>query len=233
MKKPVLAATIVLSILGVSEFARADGEVQVRPIDVYISGFGGYSLPMNTDFSSSGITAADAELNNSPSFGGKIGVWFTAPRKRLGIDIGMELDATNSNPDLPGGQILQSNAGLVSPIALDLNTTYYGLQVLARIPIDATTDLPNGRWFPYIGVGGGGQRLSYQAAGTTEGKHTAPAFQGLGGVKVFLTKHIAVFTEGKYIHASHKMTFQGALGTAEADLNVNAVHGVGGLSVHF
>jgi hypothetical protein len=53
------------------------------------------------------------------------------------------------------------------------------------------------------------------------------------GGKVFLNKHIAVFGEGKYTHASHTMTFQSGPFTAAFDLSVNALHGVGGLSVHF
>lgn len=113
---------------------------------------------------------------------------------------------------------------------LDLNATYFGVNVLARIPIGVEPDLPNGRWFPYIGVGGGAQRLTLQAPGTTEGRNTSPAFQGLGGVKVFLTRHIAVFAEGKFIHASHTIDVEGG-GTIKLDLN--SVHGTGGLSLHF
>jgi hypothetical protein len=230
MKAFVTATLLLLCILGYSSFARAEEEIQVRPVDVYISGFGGYSFPFKTEFSSAGITAKDAELDNSPTVGGKIGIWITAPRKLLGIDIGAEIDVTHFSPDLPGGQVLQSNVGLVSPIALDFNATYFGLNVLARVPMSVTPDLPNGRWFPYIGLGGGGQRLTFQAAGANEGRHTAAAFQGLGGVKVFLFKHVAAFVEGKFIHASHTLEAQGG---PAANLTVNSVHGVGGLSFHF
>ncbi|OQW33494.1 MAG: hypothetical protein A4E19_03630 [Nitrospira sp. SG-bin1] len=138
---------------------------------------------------------------------------------------------TNFNPDASSGQVLSSSIGpgiLLS--TLELNATYFGINVLARFPMGITSDLPNGRWFPYIGLGGGGQRLTFQTAGTNECRNTAPAFQGLGGIKVFLTKHIAVFAEGKFIHASHTFGIQGG-GTVELDLN--SVHGVGGLSFHF
>lgn len=220
MRKNRLVLTLTLCILGFATFAQADDGVRVRPIDVYISGFGGYSFPFKTDLLFQGTTLiSDLELDKSPSFGGKVGMWFTAPRKALGIDIGVEGDVMNFNPDTPG--------------TLELNATYFGVHVLARMPIGVTEELPNGRWFPYVGVGGGGQRLAFEAPGTTEGRHTAPAFQGLWGAKVFLTKHIAVFGEGKFTYASHTLTFQSGFSTAEFDLTVHALHGVGGLSVHF
>jgi hypothetical protein len=113
---------------------------------------------------------------------------------------------------------------------LNLHATYFGINLMARLPMGVEPELPNGRWFPYIGLGGGGQRLTFQAPGTNEGRDTAPAFQGLGGVKVFLTKHIAAFAEGKFIHASHSLEVGGG---GSVDLTLNSVHGVGGLSFHF
>ncbi|MDH5668022.1 MAG: porin family protein [Nitrospira sp.] len=210
----------MLGFLGLAATAQAEEGIRVRPIDVYISGFAGYSFPFKTDFSYQGTTLiSDLELDKSPSFGGKAGMWFTAPRKRLGIDIGVEADVTNFNPD--------------TPRTLELQATYFGVHVLARVPMEVTQELPNGRWFPYVGFGGGGQRIAFEAPGTTEGRHTAPAFHGLWGAKVFITKHIALFGEGKYTHASHTLTFQNPFSTADFDLTVRALHGVGGLSVHF
>lgn len=220
MKRNTLAVLLVLGFLSLATLAHAQEGVRVRPIDFFVSGFGGYSFPFKTDVEFDGVTVGrDLELNNSPSFGGKFGIWFTGPRKKLGMDIGVEADVTNFTPDTAG--------------SLELNATYFGVHVLARVPMGATQELPNGRWFPYIGFGGGGQRVAFEAPGTTEGRHTAPAFQGLWGAKVFLTKHIAVFGEGKFTYASHTLTFQDAFSTAEFDLTVHALHGVGGLSIHF
>jgi hypothetical protein len=177
MKAIVSVTLLLLCIVGYSESARAQEEVRVRPVDVYISGFGGYSFPFKTDISLAGVTLSDVKLDNSPTLGGKIGMWVTAPRKTLGIDVGVEIDVTNFNPDASRGQVLSSSVGPVGLIAtLDLHATYFGVNVLARSPMGITPDLPNGRWFPYIGVGGGGQRLTFQAPGTNEGRQTAPAF---------------------------------------------------------
>lgn len=225
MRIIVSAALLLSCILGYSESARAGEEVQVSPIDVYISGFGGYSFPLKTDLIQGGIRVKDAELDHSPSFGGKVGVWFTAPRKIMGIDLGAEIDVTHFHPNLPGGQLLSSNIGPVrTTSSFDLNATYYGINVLARLPIGVSSELPSGRWFPYIGVGGGAQQLRADVPGLKV-SDTAPAFQGLAGVKVFLSQYLAVFAEGKFLHASHN--FEGVI---SADLNT--FHAVGGVALH-
>lgn len=220
MKGVVSAMPLVLCVLLVSGLARAQEqeEVLVKPVDIYISGFGGYSFPFKTDFSFGGTTLlTDVDLENSPSFGGKIGTWITAPRKNLGIDVGVEFDVTHFNPNPQG--------------TLELSATYLGINVLARVPMGVSSELPNGRWFPYVGVGGGGQRLTMTIPGLDDGRSTAPAFQGLGGVKVFVTRHIAIFAEGKFLYASHNQKFEGT--SATLDLDLMSVHGVGGLSFHF
>lgn len=209
---------LLFCLLGYSQSALAQEEVRVRPVDVYISGFGGYSFPFKTDLSFEGLTASNVELKNSPTFGGKIGLWITAPRKAVGIDIGFELDVTHFTPDVK------------IPNTFEFDATYFGINVLARVPMGVTQDLPNGRWFSYLGIGGGGQHLTIRVPGD-KGRNTAPAFQGLGGVKVFITRHIAVFAEGKFIHASHNQGVEAANTPLELDLN--SVHGTGGLSVHF
>jgi hypothetical protein len=220
MGKAALAVFLMTCTLCFSTVASSDEGVRVRPIDFYVSGFGGYSSPLESDLTFRGTTiSSHYQLEQSPSFGGKVGMWFTAPRRTLGIDVGAEVDVTNFHPDTPG--------------SLELSATYFGVHMLARVPMGVTQELPNGRWFPYIGVGGGGQRLTFEAPGTTEGRHTAPAFQGLWGAKVFLSKHIAVFGEGKYTRASHTMEFQYGSVILPFDLTVHALHGVGGLSLHF
>lgn len=79
-------------------------------------------------------------------------MWLTAPRKALGIDFGAELDITNFHPDQEGGQVLMTNAGFpVITNAVDLYATFAGINVLTRLPLDVTPELPNGRWFPYVG----------------------------------------------------------------------------------
>ena len=231
MKALVLAIPLLVCVVGYSESARAQEEIRIRPIDGYFSGFGGYSFPFKTDFSFPGLTLRDVELDNNPSLGAKLGMWFTAPRKTLGIDVGAEIDVTSFHPYASKGQVVSTNLGLSQFVStFDFHALYFGVNVLARIPMGVTPELPNGRWFPYIGVGGGGLRLTFQLPGMNESQSTAPAFQGVGGVKVFITKHFAAFAEGKFIHASNSIEVQFS---GSGDLTINSVHGVCGLSFHF
>lgn len=238
MRKTILWFMLMSCVLVWAESARADEEVQVRPIDVYLSLYGGIASPFKTDVTEStpaiSVTGKDSKLENSASIGGKAGLWLTAPRKSLGLDLGLELDVTNFGPDQKAGQVLTTTSGFnVVTDSVNLNATLIGINFLARLPVGVTADLPNGRWYPYLGVGGGLERLTFQTAGSTEGKDSSPAFQGLGGIKVFLFKHLAVFAEAKFTHASHTLEFQGPGITVSDKLTVNALHGVGGLSFHF
>lgn len=231
MKAIISVTLLLLCIVGYSESARAQEEVLVRPVDGYFSGFGGYSFPFKTDFSFPGLTLRDVELDNNPSLGAKLGMWLTAPRKTLGIDVGAEIDVTRFHPYASSGQVVSTNLGLAQLVTtFDFHALYFGVNFLARVPMGVTPELPNGRWFPYIGVGGGGLRLTFQLPGRNESQSTAPAFQGVGGVKVFLAKHFAAFAEGKFIHASNSIEVQGS---GSGDLTINSVHGVVGLSFHF
>lgn len=220
MRPTVLVVVTLVGVFGLIEVVQEQEATHVNPVDVYISGFGGYSFPFKTDVTVSGLfgsgVVSDVDFEDSPSFGGEIGMWFTGQRKTWGIDVGMEVDVTHFDPDPT------------------LNATYFGINVLARVPMGVAPDLPNGRWFPYIGLGGGAQHLVSDEFAGTKPTHTAPAFQGLGGVTVFLLKHLAVFVEGKFTHASHRfdVNFQG-VGTIRNEFTVNSVYGVGGLSLHF
>jgi hypothetical protein len=56
MKAVVSSMLLLLCVLGYSESTRAEEAVRIRPVDVYISGFGVYSFPLNTDVSIGGFT---------------------------------------------------------------------------------------------------------------------------------------------------------------------------------
>lgn len=77
-------------------------------------------------------------------------------------------------------------------------------------------------------------------------RHTAPAFQAKGGIKVFLFKYVAAFAEAKYTHAFHdglttdRFGQSGVIFGNETGLIVNpyestirTIHVHAGLSIHF
>jgi len=234
-------------LIAVPMSALAQDQPRIKPVDFYISLFGGGNSPLKTNITETGpgvnVTGMDAKLDGSASIGGKIGMWATGPRAKTGVDFGAELDITNFNPDLKGGQVLSASGtvggapvvGIVtSPV--ELNSTIVAVNLLVRLPIGVTDELQNGRFFPYAGIGGGFETTSFCPAQCVEkATDTALAFQALAGFKVFLFRHVALFGEYKFTHASHTFETQslptGAIITDELDLNVN--HFVGGLSFHF
>jgi hypothetical protein len=80
------------------------------------------------------------------------------------------------------------------PNRIEFGVDNLAVSLLFRYPIWATTDLPHGRWYPYVGIGGGFQRARLSTQGYEETSYS-PLFQGLVGVKFFLIKHVAIFGE--------------------------------------
>jgi len=81
---------------------------------------------------------------------------------------------------------------------------------------------PNGRWFPYVGIGVGMHQMAMRPGGSrgisvfccTPGgnretnpipdqRDTTVGWQALGGVKAHLFKYMAFFVEAKYLQAHH------------------------------
>ncbi len=244
---------------------------QVPLWDFSVSAFGGGAFPFRTDYRiddyDSG-TIKNVTLKNSVSFGGKLAVWTTGLRSRTGLDFGAELDITEYFPDVntatqrtpyPGGATLSLTAR-----PADLDATIIALNLLLRYPVAATSEFPHGRWYPYLGIGGGAEiarkkgtpvfgvgvgvciegqgcmALTPQAP--TDVTDTAPVLQVLAGAKLFFTRHIALFAEYKFTHASHTFEYPyvfcdsgGCMpgGTHTEHFSTNVNHVVGGLAVHF
>jgi len=241
----VIGMVVVAFLFGLPWLAAGQDEVGVKTIDRYISVFGGVAFPLRTDVTEVGpgtnLRVQDVELDDSRSIGGKIGMYTTQFRASTGIDFGFELDITNFTPDQKGNQIRNASGtlgGVPVPAVvtnhININSTLFAVNLLARKPIGVTQDFPSGRWSPYVGIGGGVQTSTFEPPGTIkEGRQRDPAFQGLAGVKAFLTQHVALFGEYKFTHASHTFETQsgGAIITNKFTFNVN--HLVGGIAFHF
>ena len=221
---------------------------QVPSWDVSLGAFVGGALPFGTDVQSSGqtmglpfsFTAKDLSLKDSVSFGGTLTGWWTGLRDQTHLDVGLGLDVTQSYPDMKAqnAPVWGTIAGLpVSGISapwpkVGISSTLVGFDALIRWPLGVTPDLPNGRWYPYLGVGGGPDiaRATLEGSSSTD---TTAALEVLGGVQFFLTRHLAVFAEYKFTHASHTFTFTGPT-YHETDTGTgNVNHVVGGLAWHF
>lgn len=208
-----------------------------------LSGYAGRNIIENTtvdfDADSIGLQAEleDVVLTSSTSFGGRVTAWRLSDDHVL-PEIGFGLDFVAYESELPtqtvqgdgsvGGIPAIFTVALLSPITF----TSYGGSVTfqARYPVGASPAFPEGRWYPYMGLGGGAQRTKADWAGDSDWD-VGPFVQGFVGVKVFLARHLALFTEYKRTHASHDFNFseQGA----KLDLSFDVNHVVAGLGVHF
>ena len=219
---------------------------QERPWDVSLGAFVGGALPFGTDVQASGstlgvpfvFTGKDVSLKDSVSFGGKLTGWWTGLRERTHLDVGLGLDVTQAYPDIKAQTVAATGSVGGVPVVgasftkVGISSTLVGIDALVRYPLGVTPDLPNGRWTPYLGVGGGADiaRATWQGASDTD---TAAALEVLGGVQVFLTRHLALFAEYKFTHADHTFAFTlpSIQETDKGTGNVN--HLVGGLAWHF
>jgi opacity protein-like surface antigen len=229
--------------LGMLLVASLHAAVQAEPLpwDLSLSIFGGYSVPFSTDVkitdpaAAADLTATGARLTAGLSVGGKLTAWRRRGVRGQGPDLGLELDVTRFGPDLRSQTTAASGiiAGNLTTQAtlteVELDTTIVAINLLARFPMSVRDDLPNGRWYPYVGIGAGAAVTSAKSVVGISDTSTEPAFQFLGGIKYFVTSHVGIFAEYKFTHASHEFR----LATTREQIIINASHLVVGLAAHY
>ncbi|WP_447977165.1 outer membrane protein [Candidatus Nitrospira bockiana] len=215
-----------------------------RGMDFSIAGFGGWSIPLQQDLTvtdsdptiGDNYTAKNLSLKHSPSLGLKATAWTSAVRDRLGIDLGLELDYMHFRPTLKEQDADATGSDVDSPVVgvttsrTRLRAHLIALNVMVRWPLGVSPAFPHGRWYPYVGAGGGVQitRAIAAESGMSD-TSTAALWQALAGVKFFVTRHVALFGEYKHTYADHAFTF----GTSRQELTVQANHLLAGLAFHF
>ena len=184
-------------------------------------------------------------FEDSGTFGAKLTVWHLPRKYSWQPQIGFEIDGTKFTADVPPQTIDGEGTGAISGLPLGDVTLFtrreFGVDNLAvnllfRYPIWATPDMPQGRWYPYVGIGGGMQRarLTESSTGHQETSYS-PLFQGLVGVKFFLIKYLSVFGEAKWSQGWHHFTYSESLvppGYREG-FAIATAHLVGGVALHF
>jgi Outer membrane protein beta-barrel domain len=226
--------TIIVAMTGLSS-AFADDLY-----DISLSGFAGFAIPLTTTVNqtnatqSTNFTAQDVKLDSSGSYGMKLTAWTTALRPKNGFDLGIELDHTRFSADT---RAQTASAGGVSQgVAVQsafVNKNEVGIRSIAvnalfRIPYGVTEALPHGRWYPYVGVGGGVQRATMRLTDGSEDSNSALLVQGLAGIKIFIVKHVAIFGEYKFTYADHSFVFD-----ATRNETIQAHHMTFGVALHF
>lgn len=233
-----------------------------RPGELYVAGFGGYTFGGSsfTNALTAGAPTRGFTLNDSGIYGLKIG-YFMPDRLNW---LGFEVEGFNTSPNLkpsvngPGGTPLPGASLRVTTLAfnaiirgkfacgpsrnapsrrttaethrttVETNRSAYGHEEDTFCPLQPYLGAGLGVFFADTNGFGGGNRGSDNAV---------PGFNGLAGVRYFLTEHIAVFGEYKYNRATfHFQNVGAALGPGQpgglsGDYSVHNV--VGGLSFHF
>lgn len=220
--------------------ASAQEETSPPQIDPYIALFGGVALPSTTDrrvddlSANAHFTVLDGGYASSPSLGGKVGMWFPGLRPSTGLDFGLGIDVTNYQPDIKAGT--RRATATVNGVTVtgtssraaetDINSTLVALNLLLRAPLFVSEAFPHGRLYPYLGGG-----IGFQSSKPPSGfaSQLDPAFEGLAGLNVFLTRRVALFTEYKFTHAEQTFNF----GTQNQTVTFNVSHVVAGLAFHF
>lgn len=260
MKTRISAMICLLCVLSYPLSTRADDElptISSGTIEPYISFMAGVSLPFDADATfQNGDVERDVDYQMKQSIGGNAGIWFPTRNKLAGFDLGGEIEGFVWYPDVaccrPGfnGSILAD--GSFEGTTTEMQGIYVGANFMIRVPMAISEAYPNGRWFPYVGVGGGAHQLSFRPGGfrgndgsdaVTDHRHTAPAFLAKGGVKVHLFKYLAAFAEAKYTHAFHSGLGTDRFGQSQVgeaplfldiyESTIRTIHVHAGLSLHF
>jgi hypothetical protein len=241
-------------------------------IEPYLSFFAGIAVPRSADATFTDGTqptvVKDVDYQTKHSFGGNAGIWFPTRDKLWGFDLGFEItgmlwyadvacckDFYNNDPTGNFQKDGIANRGTTT----EINGIYIGPNFLIRYPLAISEAYPNGRWFPYVGIGVGAHQLAMKPGGQratgffraiTEERDTTVGFMGVGGIKAHLFKYVSVFAEAKYIHAHHTglttdrygnsgqafgddLISQGELIVNRYESTIDTILAHGGMSIHF
>ena len=215
LPRHLMAAIVLVALIlpGLEDRARAE---------VYIAGQVGGAFPQdlrNVEGTGTiqGVVFNDLNLANTLMYGGKLGYFFEDPGLQW---LGAEIEVFAGNPHVKS-QVITAPGGGPTAAALGngshLRTLTSALNVIARYP--------GARWQPYVGLG-----LAYVNAKLSDEGFTvsdsAPGVNLLAGVKVFVTRDLSVFAEGKYTYSSFQFEDAGVVGAG-----IKGVYSVPGVMV--
>jgi len=253
MKRPTWA-TVHAIVLALTALLFLPLQAQAeRDWEFSVGAFGGKAFHSNEEIKFNAgaatgfgaVTAHGVNLNDSLTFGAKITAWHLPRQYKWQPQIGLELDYTNFtadlDPQITGATGTSFTPGFEAGSVIftrhqDLGVNIVAANLLFRYPVWATPEMPQGRWYPYVGAGIGVQRthLSDSSVSHQETSYS-PAIQGLAGIKFFIFRNFALFGEWKRTTGWGTFTYDGAgfpPGFSEkVTIASNLV--VGGIAIHF
>lgn len=197
--------------------------VSAASAEPYLSGYVGAAFTdrtdLNTDLQINGTPFVNGRLHdvgfeNGLLYGGKVGYYFEAPVLRG--NLGVEAEAFHfRNAVRPQnvrfvGTLGGAPADITTRIQrADIDVTATALNLLYRLPLWTDANFPRGRFQPYAGVGLA-VLMSELSTQTTpldvnediSDRDVQPAVQVLAGVRQFITPHLAVFFEYRFLHSA-------------------------------
>jgi len=191
----------------------------------YIAGQGGFQFPQDLanvrgTGSFSGVTSNDLDLNRQAAFGVKAGRFFDGSLRWVGL----EFDFSHSDANI-AEQGVTASVPILGVTQQNGRTPGVGLSV-NHMTVNVIARYPGAQVQPYIGVGGG-LGLSRLRTAPQDETEVYPVFNVFIGMKVFVTKHVALFTEYKHARATVEFSDH----QFEGDLRTNWF--MGGLAYHF
>jgi opacity protein-like surface antigen len=179
----------------------------------------------------------DVDLDRSVSYGGRFGKYFE------GVPwLGLTVDALNFSPDLSQQSAVQTASTGTSarttlpPISLSVVAISFDLML--RVPLLTTKEIPAGRVQPYV-LGGPGV---FFVSATDHGNfirrrqsdvEIVGGFNAGGGITWQFSQALGVFGEYRFSHASPEFEFKNFDGRATVETDINAHHFLLGLSAKF
>ncbi|MBS0154813.1 MAG: hypothetical protein JSS38_09480 [Nitrospira sp.] len=234
MNARISAMMCLLCVLGFADLTRAEDPYSQRVADpyalspglptmssgtpeLYLSVMAGLAIPRREDATFQDGTQptviTDVNYRQTHSWGASAGIWFPTRNKLAGFDLGMELTGYFWYPDVACCRDFFNNDPATNRgTTTEISGVYVGPNFLIRYPMAISEAYPNGRWFPYVGIGVGAHQLGAKPGGFRGGtlknadttqRDTTIGFQGVGGIKVHLFKYVAAFAEAKYLYAHH------------------------------
>jgi len=242
MNTRMSAIVCLLCVLGYSDLTRAEDPYSQRVADpyalspdpptmssgtpeLYLSLMAGVAIPRREDATfldgTTPTVITDVNYRQTHSWGGNAGIWFPTRNKLAGFDLGFEITGFVWYPDVaccrdffnndPTGS--KNSQGIANNgTTTEISGVYIGPNFLLRYPMAISEGYPNGRWFPYVGIGVGAHQMATGPGGfrggallnsTTASRNTTVGFMGVGGIKVHLIRYVAAFVEAKYLRAHH------------------------------
>jgi len=185
-------------------------------IEVYLSGYGMGSQPLNKGVSFKGRGVSGETVNGDPGLGFKVGLF---PHFASGY-LGIELESFGNNNSIR------------FPIVSGLETTKGSSSlIIYQTMVNLIERYPGTMFRPYAGIGGGLSNGILRNADIPDRKDkdfetgTAPGYQFLGGMQLVITERWFVFGEYKYFSANYHWK--------ELSLNFRSEYFLGGIGFLF